>query len=79
MPLMGKLPAFVTDRQQQCAWPGRRELPEGLDLPAESRVKAFRFGFMRDYRDEACLEQAATLTFVYVSGAGRGLQVLLAG
>lgn len=77
MPLMGKLPAFVAERQNECAWPGARELPAHLGLPAESRVKAFRCTFLRDYRCEEWKNKAASITFVYVSGAGRGLQVLV--
>lgn len=77
MPLMGKLPAFVAGRQGDCAWPGRGELPAGLELPAGSRIKAFRFRFLRDYRAEAWGNGPASVTFVYASGAGRGLRVMV--
>lgn len=76
MPLMGKLPSFASGRSADCAWPGRRELPEGVDLPDGSRVKAFRCSFMRDYRREPWGEGETTITFVYVAGPGRGLQVV---
>lgn len=75
MPLMGKLPFFAAQRSKDCAWPGRRELPDGLNLPDNSRVKSFRFTFERDYRDEPWETGSATVTFVYASGAGQGLQV----
>jgi len=75
MPLLGKLPSFIAGRHHDCSWPGRRELPDGLDLPDASRVKAFRFRFLRDYRVEPCLDGPATVTFVYASGAGQGLRV----
>lgn len=77
MPLKGKLPGFVHDRQQACAWPDRRELPDGLALPENSRVKLFRFTFERDYRDEAWGDKPAPATFVYASGAGQGLRVMV--
>lgn len=77
MPLMGKLPSFATERQTECAWPGPRELPERLGLPADSRVKAFRCTFLRDYRNREWKNGATDITFVYVSGAGRGLQVMV--
>jgi len=75
MPLMGKLPSFVAERQHECAWPNPREMPAQPALPAESRAKAFRFAFLKDYRDEEWKSGAVNITFVYVSGAGRGLQV----
>lgn len=76
MPLQGKLPSFVADRQQQCSWPGRRDLPEGLDLPVDSRIKMFRFVFENDYRAGVRTPGPATVSFVYSSGEGRGLKVL---
>jgi anaerobic magnesium-protoporphyrin IX monomethyl ester cyclase len=75
MPLMGKLPSFAAERQDECAWPGPRELPDRLGLPADSRVKAFRCMFLKDYRREEWNNGAVSISFVYVSGAGRGLQV----
>jgi anaerobic magnesium-protoporphyrin IX monomethyl ester cyclase len=75
MPLMGKLPSFAAERQDECAWPGPRELPARLGLPADSRVKAFRCTFLKDYRCEEWKNGTVSITFVYVSGAGRGLQV----
>ena len=77
MPLMGKLPFFAAQRSNDCAWPGRRELPEGLNLPENSRIKSFRFKFDRDYRDENRGAGPATITFVYASGVGQGLQILV--
>jgi anaerobic magnesium-protoporphyrin IX monomethyl ester cyclase len=76
MPLMGKLPAFITGQQQRCSWPGLRDLPNDLELPPNSRVKSFRFEFMRDYRNEGGIAQPVEITFVYVSGAGRGLKII---
>ena len=75
MPLMGKLPSFAAERRHECAWPGPRELPAHLELPPESRIKAFRCTFLKDYRCEEWKNGAVNITFVYVSGAGRGLQV----
>lgn len=75
MPLMGKLPAFAAARQSKCAWPGPGDLPAGLNTPDGSRIKAFRSTFVRDYRTEPWENDPVTITFVYVSGAGRGLTV----
>ncbi|HIJ86121.1 MAG TPA: DUF4080 domain-containing protein [Desulfuromonadales bacterium] len=77
MPLMGKLPSFIADQQQHCSWPGLRDLPEGLELPPNSRIKSFRYEYISDYRPGEAKAKPAELTFVYVSGAGRGLQVLV--
>jgi anaerobic magnesium-protoporphyrin IX monomethyl ester cyclase len=75
MPLMGKLPAFAEEPGSHCAWPGRGDLPTGLDLPAGSRIKTFCYQFKRDYRTEPWTDRPAIITFVYASGAGRGLMV----
>ncbi|ABK98245.1 B12-binding domain-containing radical SAM protein [Pelobacter propionicus] len=75
MPLMGKLPSFAADRQQQCSWPGRAELPSGIELPTHGRVRAFRSFFQWDYRNEGWKEEPTAVTFVYASAAGQGLQV----
>ncbi|MDD2309788.1 MAG: DUF4080 domain-containing protein [Desulfuromonadaceae bacterium] len=78
MPLMGKLPSFATGQQGNCSWPALRDLPDDLELPPDSRVKAFRHEFGCDYRIEQESGEPTVMTFVYVSGAGRGLQVLTA-
>ena len=75
MPLMGKLPSFAVQRQAHSAWPGRKDLPEGLTMAEGSRVKAFRCTFMHDYRSEPWQDGELPLTFVYSSSPGRGLQV----
>ena len=77
MPLMGKLPAFAEAGLDRCAWPGLRELPDGLELPSYCRIKAFRYEFINDYRQEEWKKNPATCTFLYVSGAGQGLRVLM--
>ncbi len=77
MPLMGKMPTFMAHRHQQCAWPGRSELPNELSLPGGSRVRSFRYTFERDYRDAVRQGGSAEITFVYVSGEGKGLQVIV--
>ena len=77
MPLMGKLPCFATEYQGKCSWPATRDLPDHLAVPADSRVKSFRYEFMRDHRTENAHNEPTSLTFVYISGAGRGLQVLV--
>lgn len=77
MPLMGKLPGFVAEHQRDCSWPSARELPGDLELPRDSRIKSFRYQFKCDYQTEGAIEAPATITFVYISGAGRGLQVLV--
>lgn len=77
MPLMGKLPGFVAEDQRNCSWPATRELPGDLELPPGSRIKSFRYRFKCDYRTEEAIGVPATITFAYVSGAGRGLQVLV--
>jgi anaerobic magnesium-protoporphyrin IX monomethyl ester cyclase len=76
MPLMGKLPSFAAARRNQCSWPGLGDLPAELNLPEGSRVKIFRYKFMRDYRTEPWENGTTIITFVYVSGAGRGLKVM---
>ena len=77
LPLMGKLPSFVSARQKSCAWPGRGDLPEGPEFPVGSRVKCFRFSFCVDYRLEEWKKGETEMTFVYISGAGMGLKVLV--
>ncbi|MBW4054224.1 MAG: DUF4080 domain-containing protein [Proteobacteria bacterium] len=77
MPLMGKLPSFAVDNQKKCSWPALRDLPDGLNLPPDSRVKSFRYEFRRDYRSEQENNGPVTVTFIYISGAGRGLQVVV--
>ncbi|MBT1072308.1 B12-binding domain-containing radical SAM protein [Geobacter chapellei] len=77
MPLQGKLPAFIGDRQE-CAWPSRRELPDGLELPEGSRIKIFTFSFLKDYRGDKWQEGPAAVTFVYASVAGDGLRIIVA-
>jgi len=75
MPLQGKLPGFVADRQQKCSWPGRAELPPDLKLPPQARIKAFRHGFGWDFRKDVWQEGPTGVTFVYASAAGRGLEI----
>jgi anaerobic magnesium-protoporphyrin IX monomethyl ester cyclase len=77
MPLLGKLPFFIARRQNDCSWPGRGKLPDGLDLPAGSRVKTFKFQFLRDYRTEPWLDSPAEITFAYASERGKGLRVFV--
>ncbi len=77
MPLMGKLPSFAPTWHQQACWPKRTELPASLDLSAESRVKAFRSSFKRDYRLESPEEAPQEITFTYASQKGKGLQIAL--
>ncbi|MFZ4854825.1 MAG: DUF4080 domain-containing protein [Desulfuromonadaceae bacterium] len=76
MPLMGKLPSFIADQLQRCSWPGLRDLPEGLELPQNSRIKPFRYEFMSDYRRGEEKTKPVEITFVYMSGAGRGLKII---
>jgi anaerobic magnesium-protoporphyrin IX monomethyl ester cyclase len=75
MPLLGRLPSFAAEHQKKCSWPAFQDLPDSLKLQPDSRVKSFRYTFMRDYRQEGCKDSPATLTFVYVSGSGRGLKI----
>jgi anaerobic magnesium-protoporphyrin IX monomethyl ester cyclase len=77
LPLQGKLPDFIADRQQQCSWPGRRELALEPDQQAGCRIRAFRFDFENDHRSKSMASQPTTITFVYLSSAGRGLRVLV--
>lgn len=76
MPRQGKLPLFIAERPQACSWPGGRELTSGLDLPAGSRVKAFRFPFKRDFRISPWGVTPVDITFVYASCTGAGLKVI---
>lgn len=77
MPMQGKLPGFFARRQQECAWPGRSELPQDLPIPPGSRVKAFRFTFSWDFRSQLREQRPTELLFAYVSGSGQGLRVLM--
>ncbi len=77
MPLMGKLPTFAVAQQSDCSWPTIRDLPKNINLPPNCRVKSFRYEFRYDYRAGEESGGPATITFVYISGAGRGLQVLI--
>jgi anaerobic magnesium-protoporphyrin IX monomethyl ester cyclase len=77
MPRQGKLPLFIAERRQACNWPGGRELSTGIDLPTGSRVKAFRFTFKRDYRDAVWRDGPTEITFLYASGEGQGLRVVM--
>jgi anaerobic magnesium-protoporphyrin IX monomethyl ester cyclase len=76
MPRQGKLPLFIAEHRQTCSWPGGRELSDGMDLPAGSRVKAFRYSFKRDYRISPWGKIPVQITFVYVSGAGQGFRII---
>lgn len=76
MPLMGKLPLFVSHRQIHCGWPGRKNLPGKLERSSDSRVKAFSYIFKHDYRCKQWQQSTSMpLTFVYTSAAGQGLQI----
>jgi anaerobic magnesium-protoporphyrin IX monomethyl ester cyclase len=76
MPLTGKLPDFAAAWQPQCTWPRRTDLLENLELPPDSRVKAFRFTFERDYRDAAWRDVSTEVTFIYASSEGQGLRII---
>lgn len=76
MPTMGKLPLFAGN-QERCAWPGKAELPAGVSFPEGSRVRQFRYRFDRDYRCEPWSEGPTEVTFVYGSGPGQGLSVVV--
>jgi anaerobic magnesium-protoporphyrin IX monomethyl ester cyclase len=76
MPRQGKLPLFIEAQRQTCSWPGGRELPTGMELPPGSRIKAFRFTFIRDYRIWPWREAPVEITFVYASSAGGGQKIV---
>lgn len=78
MPLMGKLPDFAMKHQEHCSWPGSRDFPAHIQPPPHSRVKLFRYTFMADYgaKVHQQTETPSEITFAYISGAGRGLQVI---
>jgi anaerobic magnesium-protoporphyrin IX monomethyl ester cyclase len=76
MPRQGKLPQFIADQRQACSWPGGRELTAGIDLATDSRVKAFRFAFKKDYRIKPWRETPAEITFIYASSTGTGLKII---
>lgn len=76
MPLLGKLPNFAATWQPHCSWPGRKDLPDGMDPQSGSRVKAFRFTFKRDYRTTSWQEVSTVVTFVYASSPGGGLKII---
>jgi anaerobic magnesium-protoporphyrin IX monomethyl ester cyclase len=75
MPLMGRLPEFVAEQQTCCSWPSRKDLPQGLNALSGSRVKAFRYTFNNDYRDVPWKMGPLSLTFIYISSAGRGQRI----
>jgi anaerobic magnesium-protoporphyrin IX monomethyl ester cyclase len=76
MPRQGKLPLFIADLQQNCSWPGGRELSASGKISPGSRVKAFRFQFQNDYRTSPWGEKPVEITFVYASIIGGGLKVV---
>jgi anaerobic magnesium-protoporphyrin IX monomethyl ester cyclase len=76
MPRQGKLPQLIEQRQQECSWPGVRDLTASMDLSPGSRVKAFRFSFRNDYRNRPWGATPAVITFVYASNAGEGLKII---
>lgn len=79
MPMVDKLPSFAAVKQGDCLWLRAKDLFEGvqdLDIPAGSRVKAFRYTFMNDYRSEPWRAVPHLTTFVYISSAGRNLQIV---
>jgi anaerobic magnesium-protoporphyrin IX monomethyl ester cyclase len=76
MPRQGKLPLFIANLQQNCSWPGGRELNVGREIPPGSRIKAFRFEFQKDYRTCPWGEIPVEITFVYASSKGGGLKVV---
>jgi anaerobic magnesium-protoporphyrin IX monomethyl ester cyclase len=75
LPRQGKLPHFIAERRADCSWPGGRQLASGMDRPPGSRIKAFRYAFMRDYRDTAGRSGPTEIIFVYASGEGHGLKI----
>jgi anaerobic magnesium-protoporphyrin IX monomethyl ester cyclase len=75
MPLMGKLPSFISEHQNRCSWPGRKDFPVELSMPANSRVKAFRFVFEQNYLNKVWNSEQTPLIFVYISGPGNGLHI----
>ena len=77
MPQMGKLPDFAERFQGDCAWSGRSELPGSLYLPENSRVKTFKCSFKNDFRVRPWSENLVKITFVYISGKGQGLSVVM--
>lgn len=77
LPLMGKLPSFISYRQSACSWPGRNDVSRHLEVPAGSRVKCFRFSFCADYRIEGWEKRETEMSFFYISGAGQGLKVAI--
>jgi anaerobic magnesium-protoporphyrin IX monomethyl ester cyclase len=75
MPRQGKLPKFIEERQKSASWPSAHSLTTDLNLPVDSRVKAFRFIFRKDYRNKSSQESSAEITFVYASHRGSGLKI----
>jgi hypothetical protein len=77
MPLKGKLPLFVAERSDLCVWPAPGDVASRFDLPPDSRIKIFRYQFLRDYRETPWLNNPPPITFVYVSAPGRGLKIII--
>lgn len=83
MPVADKLPSFAKVRQKECLWLRAKDLAlekkslEEQNIPEGSRVKAFRYTFMGDYRSENSAPKSFTATFVYISAAGRSLQIVV--
>ncbi|MDD2365799.1 MAG: DUF4080 domain-containing protein [Desulfuromonadaceae bacterium] len=78
MPVSDKLPLFAADKQELCSWLRQKELTKEIgefDIPDGSRVKAFSFKFMRDYRLEKWDSVPFTAVFIYVSTAGQRLKI----
>jgi len=76
MPRQGKLPQFIAEHRQACSWPGGRELAAGMELPPDSRIKAFRFTFTKDYRVRPWGETPVGITFIYISSQGEGQRIV---
>jgi anaerobic magnesium-protoporphyrin IX monomethyl ester cyclase len=75
MPLAGKFPSFAPAWHHNGVWPKRTELPNTLNLPTESRVKAFRSTFACDHRLQQPAETPHDITFIYASRQGAGLSI----
>jgi anaerobic magnesium-protoporphyrin IX monomethyl ester cyclase len=75
MPLAGKFPSFAPAWHHNGVWPKRTELPNTLNLPTESRVKAFRSTIACDHRLQQPAETPHDITFIYASRQGAGLSI----
>jgi anaerobic magnesium-protoporphyrin IX monomethyl ester cyclase len=75
MPRQGKLPNFISEHSHACSWPAGRELTTDMEHPPGSRIKAFRYSFLHDYRIKPWGDAGIEITIIYASSVRQGLKI----